>query len=90
MKQTDLYNMASRCGFMVTAFSDHPDFFSSWSLNIGKDDKKYMIEHDNRDGWLIFYQENEKNKFKEIDKKISHAIDDNEKINQCESWLLSV
>jgi hypothetical protein len=90
MKQADLYNMASRCGFTVTVFSDHPDFFSSWSLNIRKDDKKYMIEHDGRDGWLMFYQENEPNKFKEIDKKISHAMDDDEKINQCESWLLSV
>ncbi|WP_223449686.1 MULTISPECIES: hypothetical protein [unclassified Pseudomonas] len=90
MKQTDLYDMASRSGFTVTVFSDHPDFFSSWSLNVRKGEKKYMIEHDGRDGWLMFYQENEPNKFNEIDKKISHTMNDNEKLQQCETWLLSV
>lgn len=90
MKQSDLYDMASRCGFTVTIFSDHPDFFSSWALSVRKKEQRYMIEHDGRDGWLMFYQENEPNKFKEIDKKISHSMRDNEKLNQCESWLLSV
>jgi hypothetical protein len=71
-------------------FSDHPDFFSSWSLSVRKDEKKYMIEHDGRDGWLMFYQENEPNKFKEIDKRISHAMNDNEKLQQCEIWLASI
>jgi hypothetical protein len=90
MKQSDLYDMASRCGFTVIVFSDHPDFFSSWSLSIKKNEQKYMIEHEGRDNWLIFYKENEPNKFKEIDKKISHAMNDNAKLKQCESWLLSV
>ena len=90
MKQSDLYDMTSRCGFTVTVFSDHPDFFSSWSLNIKKNEQKYMIEHDGRDSWLIFYKENEPNKFKEIDKKASNTMSDNEKLKQCESWLLRV
>ncbi|MBD9599506.1 MULTISPECIES: hypothetical protein [unclassified Pseudomonas] len=90
MKQSDLYDVASRCGCTVMVFSDHPDFFSSWSLSVRKDEKKYMIEHDGRDGWLMFYQENEPNKFKEIDKRISHAMNDNEKLQQCEIWLASI
>ncbi len=49
-----------------------------------------MIEHDGRDGWLIFYKENEPNKFQEIDKKISHRMNDSEKLKQCERWLLSI
>lgn len=90
MKQSDLYDMACRCGCTAMVFPDHPDFFSSWSLNVRKDERKYMIEHDDRDGWLMFYQENEPNKFKEIDKKISHAMNDNEKLQQCETWLVSI
>lgn len=54
-----------------------------------KNEKSYMIEHDGRDGWLIFYQESEPNKYREIDKKISHTMKENEILNQCEHWLLS-
>jgi hypothetical protein len=90
MKQSDLYDIAGRCGCTVMVFSDHPDFFSSWSLNVRKEERKYMIEHDGRDGWLMLYQENQPTKLKEIDKKISHAMNDNEKLQQCEAWLVSI
>jgi hypothetical protein len=49
-----------------------------------------MIEHDGRDGWLMLYQENQPSKLKEIDKKISHAMNDYEKLQQCETWLVSI
>jgi hypothetical protein len=90
MNQAILYNIAKLNGFVVTLFSDHPDFFSSWSLNVKKQDTSYMIDHDGRDGWLIFYEETAPNKYKEIDKKISHTMDDNEKAKQCETWLQAV
>ncbi|MDD1141432.1 hypothetical protein M5G22_28080 [Pseudomonas sp. TNT2022 ID233] len=90
MKQTDLYDMANRCGFAVSVYSDHPEFFSSWSLRIKKSESSYLLENDGRDGWLLFYKELEPNKFQEIDKKTSQAMSDSEKLNQCEAWLLTV
>ncbi len=38
----------------------------------------------------MLYQENQSNKLKEIDKKISHAMNDYEKLQQCETWLVSI
>ncbi|MBX8538022.1 hypothetical protein K5D33_25295 [Pseudomonas cichorii] len=90
MKQDDLYDLAIRCGCAVTVSFRSSGFFSSWSINMKKNENSYMIEHDGRDGWLIFYQESEPNKYREIDKKISHTMRENEKLNQCEYWLLSV
>ena len=90
MNQNVLYDIATRCGFKVVQFSDHPDFFSSWSITVNKNGRNYMIEHEGRDGWLMFYRENVPNKFEEIDKKISHTMSDHEKASQCEAWLLAV
>jgi hypothetical protein len=90
MNQHKLNDVATQCGFKVTQFSDHPDFFSSWSITVSKDGRSYMIEHEGRDGWLIFYRENAPNKFEEIDKKNSHTMSDHETASQCEAWLLSV
>ena len=90
MNQRELYDMASRCGFKVVQFSDHPNFFSSWSITIKKDEHNYLIEHEGRDGWLIFYRENSPAKFEELDKKISQTMSDHEKFKQCEAWLSAV
>jgi hypothetical protein len=35
------------------------------------------------------YRENTPAKFEELDKKISYAMSDHEKANQCEAWLLA-
>lgn len=90
MNQALLYEIAKRTGFIVTLFSDHPDFFSSWSLRVRKHDVSYMIDHDGRDGWMIFYKEIAPNKYQELDKKISHSMNDNEKANTCEAWLKTI
>ncbi|WP_445178884.1 hypothetical protein [Pseudomonas sp. McL0111] len=90
MNQSDLYTLAKTHGFTVITFSDHPEFFSSWSVNLKKDEQKFMIENEGRDGWMIFYKETEPNKFKELDKVISHTFSDNEKIKQCDTWLNSI
>ncbi len=89
MKQSELYHLATRFGFTATLFSDHPNFFSSWSVKVTKNEIKYMIEHDGRDGWLIFYRENQPNIFIEIDKTHSHSMDDKDKLMKCELWLSS-
>jgi hypothetical protein len=90
ISQYGLNGIAVQCGFKVVQFSDHPDFFSSWSITVNKDERTYMIEHEGRDGWLMFYRENTPNKFEEVDKKISHTMPDHEKANQFEAWLLAV
>ena len=89
VNQNELYDVAVRCGFKILQFSDHPNF-SSWSITIKKDERNYPIEHEGRDGWLIFYRENAPAKFEEFDKKISHKMSDHERLKQCEAWLLAV
>lgn len=90
MNQNELYDAVKRCGFKVIQFNDNPNFFSSWSITAYKDKHNYLIEHEGRDGWLIFYREKAPNTFEELDKKTSHAMSDHEKINQCEAWLLTI
>ena len=90
MDKNVIYDVAARCDFKVVQFSDYPDFFSSWSITINKGGRNYLIEHEGRDGWLIFYRENTPAKFEELDKKISHTMSDQEKANQCETWLAAV
>ncbi|WP_339459851.1 hypothetical protein [Pseudomonas sp. EA_105y_Pfl2_R69] len=89
ISQCELHGIAVQCGFKIVQFSDHPDFFSSWSITVNKGGHNYLIEHEGRDGWLIFYRENTPAKFEELDKKFSHAMSDHEKANQCEAWLLA-
>lgn len=88
INQNTIYGVATRCGFKVVQFSDHSDFYSSWSVALQKDGRSYMVEHEGRDGWLMLYRENTPGKFEEIDKKVSHGMTDYEKISQCEAWLL--
>ncbi|MFJ2366577.1 hypothetical protein ACIPIN_23230 [Pseudomonas sp. NPDC087697] len=90
MKQDRLYETAKRCSFTVILFTDHPSFFSSWSITVKKNENSYMLEHEGRDSWLIFYREMAPNKLEEIDKKSSHAMTDDEKVDQCEIWLSAI
>lgn len=90
MNKTELYHVVNRCGFTVKVFSDHSNFFSSWSLIIKADKREFMIEHNGRESWLIFYEQNKPKQFQEIDKKISHNLNDSAKLKQCELWLLSI
>lgn len=69
ISQYELHGIAVQCGFKIVQFSDHPDFFSSWSITINKGGRNYLIEHEGRDGWLMFYRENTPAKFEELDKK---------------------
>ncbi|MFJ2710771.1 hypothetical protein ACIOZM_07740 [Pseudomonas sp. NPDC087346] len=90
MHKSDLCLLAKIYGFTVVIFSDHSEFCSSWTLSLKKHENKFMIENDGRDGWMIFYKEDEPDKFKELDKVISHTFSDNEKVKQCEIWLSSI
>jgi len=45
MDKDVIYDVAARCDFKVVQFSDHPDFFSSWSITVNKDERNYLIEH---------------------------------------------
>ncbi|MBX8532072.1 hypothetical protein K5D32_20565 [Pseudomonas cichorii] len=90
MRQSDLHGIASHCNFKVTAFSDHPEFFSSWSLTIKKDEQRYVIEHDGRDSWLTFFNAADANNFIELDIKNTFTMSENAILKQCELWLSSV
>lgn len=90
MKQSELHEAAKRCGFTVILFADHPSFFSYWSITVKRNENTYVIEHEGRDGWLIFYREKSSNKLEEVDKKISHAMTDDDKVDQCEMWLSAI
>ena len=90
MDKNVIYDVAARCDFKVVQFSDHLDFFSSWSVTVNKDKRNYLIEHEGRDGWLMFYREIASTKFEKLDKKVSHTLSDPEKANQCAAWLLAV
>lgn len=50
MNQDMLYTIINECGFTVLVFTDHPNFYSSWSITIEKEKNVFMIEHDGRDG----------------------------------------
>lgn len=89
MNQDTLYTAINECGFTVLVFSDHPNFFSSWSITIEKEKNVFMIEHDGRDGWLILYRQSTTGIFEEIDRKTSYNLNSEKKISQCKSWLLS-
>lgn len=89
ISQYKLHGIAVQCGFKIVQFSDHPDFFSSWSIAVNKGGRSYLIEHDGRGGWLIFYRESAPAKFEELDKRISHTMSDCDKASQCEVWLLA-
>ncbi|MBC3210407.1 hypothetical protein HU755_26740 [Pseudomonas sp. SWRI111] len=90
MNQALLHEIAKRNGFIVALFSDHPDFFSSWSLRVTKSNTTYMIDNDGRNEWLILYKETSPNKYQELDKKTSHTMNNNEKANICEIWLQTI
>jgi hypothetical protein len=87
MDKSRLYEIVNQYGGHVISFSDHPDFFSSWSLKYEKGNKIYLIELDGRDGWLFFYVETEPNKYNEKDKVVSFTLGYDDIINQCKTWL---
>ncbi len=89
MNQDILYTAINERGFTILVFCDHPNFFSSWSITIEKEKNIFMIEHDGRDGWLIFYRQSTTGIFEEIDRKISYNLNSDEKISHCKAWLSS-
>lgn len=89
MNQDILYTAINERGFTILVFCDHPNFFSSWSITIEKEKNVFMIEHDGRDGWLIFYRQSTTGIFEEIDRKISYNLNSDEKISHCKAWLSS-
>lgn len=89
MNQDILYTAINERGFTILVFCDHPNFFSSWSITIEKEKNVFMIEHDGRDGWLIFYRQSTTGILEEIDRKISYNLNSDEKISHCKAWLLS-
>jgi hypothetical protein len=90
MDQRSIYDVVDRCGAKVLVFSDHPGFFSSWSLKVSKGGKSYLIENDGRDGWIFFYVELDANKYEEKDRLVSQSLSDSEILGQCEHWLSSL
>lgn len=88
MNQDIIYTAINECGFTVLVFTDHPSFYSSWSITIEKEKSVFMIEHDGRDGWLTFYRQSTQGAFEEIDSKISYNLSTEKKISQCKIWLL--
>lgn len=90
MIRDKLYKTVKHHGFTVVSFTDHQNFFSSWSITVRKNENSYIIEHEGRDNWLIFYCERTPNKLEELDKKVSHAMTDDKKIDQCEIWLSAI
>ena len=89
MNQDILYTAINERGFTILVFCDHPNFFSSWSITIEKEKNVFMIEHDGRDGWLIFYRQSTTGIFEKIDRKISYNLNSDEKISHCKAWLSS-
>ncbi|WP_339407423.1 hypothetical protein [Pseudomonas helleri] len=79
MNQDTLYTAINECEFTVLVFSDHPNFFSSWSITIEKEQNAFMIEHDGRDGWLILYRQSTTGIFEEIDRKTSYNLNSEKK-----------
>ncbi|MBU6961411.1 hypothetical protein KRR23_27215 [Pseudomonas sp. CVAP len=90
MIRDKLYETVKRYGFTVASFIDHQNVFSSWSITVRKNNNNYIIEHEGRDNWLIIYCERAPNKLEELDKKISHAMTDDDKIFQCGIWLSAI
>jgi len=87
MDQKALYEVVRKCGAKVILFSDHPDFFSSWSIRVLKNGKNYLIENDGRDGWMFFYIELGEGRLQEKERLISQSLSESEILCQCEAWL---
>ncbi|RON01159.1 hypothetical protein BK658_08320 [Pseudomonas brassicacearum] len=90
MIRDKLYETVKSYGFTIALFTDHQNFFSSWSITVRKNENSYIIEHEGRDNWLIIYCERAPDKLEELDKKISHAMTDDDKIDQCGIWLSAI
>lgn len=90
MNQVDLYEMISSEGGAIVQFSDYPAFFGCWSLVFKKKGQTYTLEHEGRDGWLLFYSGRSGQDFKELDRKESTRMDEAQQVLACKEWIASV
>lgn len=87
MTQAAIYALLLEFGCTIVAFEDHPSPFGNWGVRYERDNTRYEITGDNREGYLIHLHlkpNGEKEQLRIID---SRTFDEAKRLAVLTGWL---
>ncbi len=87
MDQSEIYKIANDSGFRVMEFSDHPQYFGSWKITLGKKHHIYQLVSDGRESVLEIQEHVSGAEWKSIKYTSIANLSKEQELQLCSQWL---